>query len=274
VKTQVEGDNIRLGLTNIKYVGDKVAAAVVRNRPYANYAELAAKVKENGSGMNTRMLDSMNKIGASAFPDNPRRGDEREYFYEYLQIPAFEVKDLDPQVKYRMREVEDYDEEDTFAVLATVRKITRKDGWARVEVIDNTGTASIFAPQDIPMETGQMYAILVSNNRIARYLTMDELHDGVTTEFSRWLHGELPPPENEGFYRVVSFRTRMTKANKKMADIVLQDHLGHLMSAMVWPDNPYNKTYTKAFSKCSSKRSMQFEFGETETGGLFVKDIK
>lgn len=274
IKTEVQGDAVRLGLTNIKFVGDKVAAAVVRERPFANYAELEVSVSaKNGNGLNARMLGAMNKVGAAAFDDNPRRGDERDYFYEYLQIPAFEVKDLDPQVKYRLRDIEDYDEDDTFAILAKVRKITKKDGWCRIDVIDETGSTGIFAPPDIPMETGQMYAILVSSNRIARYLTMDELHGGVSTEFSRWLHGELPPPEEEGYYRVVSFRTRMTKANKKMADIVLQDHLGHLSSAMVWPDTPRSRMYTKAFSKCVSSRSMKFELGETETGGIYVKDI-
>ena len=154
-----------------------------------------------------------------------------------------------------------------------VRSIKKGDGWARVDVIDETGSAGIFANQDVQMEKGQLYAILVSNNRVARYLTMDELVGGAETQFSKWLHGELPDiPENKSL--VISFKTRITKAGKKMADIVFIDHLNQLNSAMVFPDNGRERMYSKAFARCKPGFLLDIEMGETESGTLFVKDIK
>jgi len=267
LRISIEDDAIRLGLTNIKYIRDKVGSAIMQNRPFANYAELEACTAEKGSGMNSRMLMAMNKVGAAWFPDNPRRGDERDHFYEYLQIPAFEQKDLEPSVKVKFRELDEYEEKGVFPILAMVRGIKRGEGWARVEVVDETGSAGIFTDVNTQLETGQMYAILVGSNRIVRFMTMDELYEKVPTEFSKYLYdeiGEIP----EDHYRVISFKTYVTKAGKKMAHTVLMDHIGHLHFVMGFPQM-YNKLYVRA----REGQIIKPDIRETEDGSLFIKEI-
>ena len=271
-KTEIQGDAIRLGLTNIKFIGEKVADALIAKRPFANYEHLQVVSDEKGTGVNSRALWAMNQVGAAAFPDNPPKGTERENFYEFLQIPAFETKELEPSVVVKMRDIDDFDEESVFPILGVVRNIKVGDGWARIDVLDETGSCGIFTDPETPMEKGQMYAILVANNRVARYLTMDELYAGVNTEFSKYLYDKVALPE-EGSYHVISFRTRVTKANKKMADIVALDHLGNLYGAMVFPDNERSKNYTRAFVKCKAGGSVKMVLAETESGSLFVKEI-
>jgi DNA polymerase-3 subunit alpha len=268
LKIAIQNDAIRLGLTNIKYIQDKTGQALIEHRPFPNYAALQAKAMEKGSGINSRMIMAMNAIGAAVFDDNPKRGDERDNFYEYLQIPAFEVKDLEPTVKFKFRPLDEYGENECFPVLAMVRGIKRGEGWARVEVVDETGSAGIFADQDTLMETGQMYAILVANNRVARFMTMDELNDRVATEFSRYMYDEVPEME-EGEYRVISFKKYVTKAGKVMAHLVLLDHLGKLDFVMAFP-----MMYKDAYLKCPEGRVVKLEVKETSEGGtLFIDKI-
>jgi DNA polymerase-3 subunit alpha len=266
LKISIQGEAIRLGLTNIKFIRDKVGAAILSNRPFANYAELEEKTMERGSGMNSRMLQAMNAVGAAVFEDNPKRGNERDNFYEYLQIPAFEQKSLEPSVKFKFRPLDEYGENEVFPILAMVRGIKRGDGWARAEVLDETGSAGIFTDVDTLLETGQMYAILVANNRIARYMTMDELHDRVNTEFSRFLYDDLPEM-NEGEYRIISFKKYVTKAGKKMAHLVTMNHLGHLEFVMAFPT-----MYREAFIKCPEGKIVKLEIKETNDGGTLFLD--
>jgi DNA polymerase-3 subunit alpha len=268
LKIAIQGDAIRLGLTNIKFIQDKTGQALIDHRPFQNYAQLMDKAMEKGSGINSRMLMAMNAIGAAVFSDNPKRGDERDNFYEYLQIPAFEVKDLEPTVKFKFRPLDEYGENEVFPVLAMVRGIKRGEGWARVEVVDETGSAGIFADQDTLLETGQMYAILVANNRVARFMTMDELNDRVSTEFSRYMYDEVPEMQ-EGEYRVISFKKYVTKAGKVMAHLVLLDHLGKMDFVMAFP-----AMYKDAYLKCPEGRVVKLEVKETNEGGtLFIDKI-
>ena len=268
LRIRIEGNAIRLGLTNIKYIRDKVGNAILENRPFENYADLEAKVMQKGSGMNSRMLMALNAIGAAVFEDNPKTGNERDNFYEFLNIPAFEQKDLEPKVKIKFRDLDEYEEKAVFPVLAMVRGIKRGDGWARVEVVDETGSAGIFANADTPMETGQMYAILVGNNRVVRYMTMDELHEKINTEFSKYLYDEIPEiPEDK--YRVISFKLYTTKAGKKMAHMIFMDHLGQLHFVMAFPT-----MYMQAYLKCREGAVIDALVAETEDGSKFLKELR
>lgn len=267
LRISIEGDSIRLGLTNVKYIRDKVGSAILEHRPFDTYADLEAKVMEKGSGMNTRMLQALNAVGGAVFDDNPKTGTERDNFYEYLNIPSFEQKDLEPRVRVKFRDLDEYEEKAVFPVLAMVRGIKRGDGWARVEVVDETGGAGIFANQDIPLETGQMYAILVGNNRIVRYMTMDELYNKINNEFTNYLYDEIPEiPEDH--YRVISFKVYVTKAGKKMGHMVFMDHLGQLHFVMAFPT-----MYKDAYIRCREGAVIKALVAETDDGSKFLKEL-
>lgn len=268
LKIEIQGDAIRLGLTNIKYIRDKVGSALIEHRPFADYAELEAKVMEKGSGLNSRVLMALNAIGGAYFEDNPKTGNERDNFYEFLSIPSFEQKDLEPSVKIKFRELDEYEEKAVFPVLAMVRGVKRGDGWARVEVVDESGSAGIFANADIPLEIGQMYAILVGNNRVIRYMTMDELYNKINNEFTNYLYDEIPEIPEE-HYRVISNKLYVTKAGKKMAHMVFMDHLGELHFVMAFPT-----MYMPAYLHCREGAVVDAVVAETEDGSKFLKELK
>lgn len=265
---QIEGDSIRLGLTTIKYISDNVGERIIAHRPYKSFAHLKELAAVKGSGINKRAIDAMDLIGAATFPDNPKRGNERDYFYEYLKIPAFETKSLDPKIGYKIRTFDEYEETGVFPVLGMVRKIKRGTGWARVEMVDETGSAGIFADQNIPLESGQMYVALVADNRIVRYMTLEEVTERTSGAFTDYLYdecGEIP----EDHFKVIAFRSYVTKAGKKMAYTVLLDHLGQLYHMMAFP-----QMYMQAFAHCRDGAIINAVVEELKDGGYCIKEFK
>jgi DNA polymerase-3 subunit alpha len=85
----LEGDAIRFGLGNVKYISEGIAKKILAKKPFSSYEDFIEFTSKKGSGVNSRAVDALNKIGAAAFTDNPRTGNEREFLYEYLNIPEF-----------------------------------------------------------------------------------------------------------------------------------------------------------------------------------------
>ena len=263
----IESDGaIRLGLTNIKYVGESAAIKVLKGVPYSNYTELTERAAAKGSGISKRILDCMNAVGAAAFEDNPLVGNERDNLYEYLKIPNFAATTVPHVVKTKLRPIEDYDAKGVFPIMGIVRKVDRKTGWARVDVLDESGSKGIFAAQDIPLESGQMYCILVADNRVARYVTAQELSDKINTPWINYLYDDIPELQEDEYF-VVSLRSRRTKAGKKMGDMVALDHTGKMFSALVWPSS-WDAVRVKFREGVKAK----IKFKETEEGAFFVDD--
>lgn len=264
----IQDGGIRFGLSNVKFISDNLGKKIIEYRPFQNYAEFADKVMEKGSGLNSRVLSSLNAIGGAAFLDNPRRGDERNNFYEYLNIPAFETKDLPPKVKSQFRPLEDFEEKGCFAVLGMVKGIKRGQGWSRIEMVDETGTAGIFHTENTPIEPGNMYAMLVADNRVARYVSMDELENHTGNSFVKFLYKTSFPDLTDNFYHVVAFQSHETKAGKKMAYIVLCDEEKNMIRALAFP-----QMFHKAYGKMKEGATVGCEFGQTDDGTIFINVI-
>ncbi len=268
INNRVEDGAIRMGLSSIKYISGKVGNKIIDNGPYPSYERLLEISQTKGSGINSRAIDAMNKIGAAAFEDNPRTGDERSNFYEYLNIPAFESKDLDPHVKLQFRNLTEYTEDEAFVVCAMVYNIKVGHGWALVEMVDESGSAGSFASQNIPIEKGKMYVMLISNNRIARYITTDDILNGQGGSFGKYLEKETLDLK-DGEYRCISFNTRHTKKGEKMGEAIFTDADKNLTSAMV-----FASMIDKAMIPCATAAKVKVQFAETRGGAYWVKDIK
>jgi DNA polymerase-3 subunit alpha len=264
----IEEESIRFGLANIKFISDNLGSRLIEARPFENYAALVDKVMEKGNGLSTRVLAALNAVGAATFPDNPKRGDERNNFYEYLNIPAFENPDIPPGVKAQFRPLEDFEETGCFAVLGMVKGIKRGTGWSRIEVVDETGTAGIFHTENTPIEPGAMYAMLVADNRVARYVTVDELTRGSNNTFVKHLFTKSYKDVTEGFYRVISFQSHKTKAGKNMAYLVLSDGEKNLTRVLAFP-----QMFHKAYGSCKEGSTVEAEFGNTEDGTVFLREV-
>lgn len=268
IDNQIEGDGIRLGLSSIKYISGKVGAKIVEGSPYKSYEQLVEYSRIKGSGINSRAIEAMNKVGAAVFDDNPRTGNERDNFYEYLDIPAFDSKGLEPYIKAQFRDLDEYVDDETFVICAMVRNLVVKDHWARVDVVDETGSAGIFTDPSTPLEKGKMYVILVSNNRVARYITTDDIVEGKGGALTKFLEKQRLDLD-EGQYRCISFKTRKTKAGSRMGEAILTDADKNLVPIMV-----FNNMLDRASIPLAASAKIKPEFAETRSGGIYLKDIR
>ena len=263
----IEGDGIRFGLADIKFISTNLATKLIAQRPYANYAELEAKVKEKGNGLNVRVLTSMNAIGAATFPDNPKRGDERHYFYEYLNIPAFRIPDMPDGVRAQFTPLNQFREGDTCAVMGMVKNVKRGQGWSRIEIVDETGEASFFHKEDTLVSPGNFYAMLIANKRLARYVEISDFTRDANNTFVRYMYTKKFAQLTEGFYYVVSNQTRKTKAGKNMADLVLADEEKNLYPVLVFP-----QMFHKAYGFCKEGAIIEATLKQTQDGDSYFLD--
>lgn len=266
---KIEGDAIRFGLTNIKYVAEKTADNLMSYRPFRDYAALQAKVEEKNSGLNSRCLQGLNAVGAAKFDDNPLRGDERDNFYEFLGIPSFSNKELPPRIRSQIRPIDEFDEKGCFVIMGMVRKVVRKDHWARVEILDESGTAGIFHDYATPIEPGNMYAILVADNRVARFVKVDDIVPRSQNTFVQHLAATGYPDLTDGFYKVIAFESRTTKAGKKMAYMVFSDAEKNLIRVMAFASQ-----YVKAYSKCRDGQVVYPTLKQTDEGAYFIENVE
>lgn len=268
IQSDEDGEFIRFGLSNIKYISGKIGNRLLEKRPFSNYKELYDVVTTKGSGLSTRVLSSLNAIGAAAFDDNPRTGNERDNFFEYLNIPAFQTKDLSPKMKAQFRPLDEFSQEETFVSVGMVRGIKTGPGWARIEIVDETGSAGVFTNEHTAIETGQMYVFLIGNNRVARYISVDDLVNDKGADFQEFLEAIEFPDIPEGMLRVVSFVSRTTKAGRKMAHVVFADGEKNLETAMVFPQQ-----FMKAYARCREGAVVDVQLALTKEGSVFVENV-
>ena len=263
----IQGNSIRFGLSNIKFISDNIGSKITALRPFKSYKDFTEKSSVKGSGINSRAVDSLNMIGAAAFPDNPRKGNENENLYEYLGIPKFDTGKLSPAIKSQVDPLEEFLEEGCFVLLAMVKSIKKGQGWSRVELVDDTGSVGIFHSENTQIETGMMYFFLVGDNRIHKYVTIDEVVNKTDEPFVQWLYRDKLKIDS-GKRLVLDFTPYKTKQNKMMAHIILSDSDKNLERVIAFP-----KLYTKVLGKMRTGFICDPAIAQMEDGTLFVKEV-
>jgi DNA polymerase III subunit alpha len=263
----IQGNSIRFGLSDIKYISDNIGSKIKALRPFKSYEDFKEKVGTKGSGINSRAIDSLNMIGAAAFTDNPRKGSESENLYEYLGIPKFDTGKLSPTIKSQVNPLVDFLEEGCFVLLAMVKSIKKGPTWSRVELVDDTGSIGIFHEVNTKIETGMMYFFLVGDNRIHKYVTIDDVVNKTDEPFVHWLYKDKLKIDT-GKRLVLDFTHYKTKANKMMAHIILSDADKKLERVIAFP-----KLYTQVLGKMQAGSICDPAIAKMDDGTLFIKEV-
>lgn len=250
----IEGESLRMGLAGVKFISNTLADRIIAERPYVDYADFKEYVLRKGSGLNTRVLSSLNYFGGASFPDNPVREDFRDYLYEYLGIPAFDNKLITERMREQLRPLEEYSDDETFLCMGMVKAVKRGEGWARVDMLDSTGSAGAFTEQDTEIVKGQMYLFLIGNNRIIKYILLDgesDASEDVIIDFLRRpVLNEIVP----GQYKILAAQKRKTKNGGNMAYLVVGDSDKNLKTLLVF-NNEFDKV--RAMCKLGSVRAIE-----------------
>ena len=263
----LQEDGIRFGLAEVKFISDSIANKIIEKRPYKDYAEFIDKASKKGSGINSRAISALNSIGGAAFLDNPRQGNEKDNYYEYLGIPTFNLTGIPPRIKAQARPIQDFDDLGSFVMFGMVKSIKRGSGWARVELVDETGSIGLFHTEQTQIETNQMYFILVGDNRIARYIKVSDIDPKSDDLFVDYLYRkEYDLEEDE--YIVVNFTPYTTKAGKTMSHIVLSNKDKELTRVIVFPT-----MYKMSLAKMREGMKCKVVLSKLDDGTLNVKEI-
>ena len=264
----LQNNKIVFGLAEVKFISDSIASKVMALRPFKTYADFIDKASKKGSGINSRAISALNAIGGAAFDDNPRTGNEKDNYYEYLGIPSFNLTGIPPRIKSQARPIEEFEDLGSFVMFGMVKSIKRGNGWARVELVDETGSVGLFHNEQTQIETGQMYFILVGDNRIASYIKISDMDPKSTNSFVDYLYKkEYDLDEDE--YIVVNFTPYVTKAGKTMSHIVLANKDKELTRVIVFPS-----AYKMSLAKMREGMKCKVVLSKLDDGTLMVKEIK
>lgn len=264
IDRDTNGDHIRLGLSQIKFIGEKTARPVVEKGPFDSYEHFLEK-----TGASVRITKALNAVGAASFPDNPLTGHERENFFTYLSIPAFETKDVDPRTFAQFRPLIDYTEDETFICMGIVGGEKKGPGWRLVDIVDESAVTGAFVSPDAEVVIGEVYIFLIANNSIVEFMTTSELNSDLQIPLRMFLNAErLKVPEDR--LKILSFTHRSTKndRNKKIGTLVLTDEEKNLETALVWPSD-----FMKAYSKCKPGAVLDIRLAESDDGTVFLRSI-
>jgi DNA polymerase-3 subunit alpha len=264
---KIEGKGIRFGLAAIKWLSEGVAGKIIAGRPFESKEQFKKFAIQKGSGINSRAVEALDLIGALTFEDNPR--DEvkvRENLYEYLNLP--ELNTSVPQHYYAYIDlVEDFDEQGVFVLLGIAKNIKRGKGWSRVEIMDSTGVIGIFDDEETKIEPGRTYLILSGANRISEAIPIDELKEHKDNPLIKFLNYKQIPFANDEHF-VLSFTPRVTKAGKRMANMIVADSSREMTAVMVFPT-----MFSTGYMKCQPGKVTKINFGETKEGTITLKEV-
>lgn len=267
IEFSLQGNSIRFGLADIKFISESISNKLIAARPFKNYQELLEFSQKRGSGVNSRAIAALNAIGGAAFDDNPRSGDESQNYYEYLNIPKFDVKGITPFIKSQVSPLEDFTEDGCYVLMAMVKSIKKGNGWSRVELVDDTGAIGIFHTENTQIETGNMYFFLVGDNRIHRYVTIEEVVERKPDPFIEFLYME-DTLAGEGEKYVVDFTNYKTKAGKMMAHVIVAKGNKEMTRLIVFP-----KIYPQALGKMKAGTIVDLNIGKLDDGTLTVRSV-
>ena len=261
------GNSIRFGLSDIKFISESISNKLIAARPFSSYQELIDFSKARGSGVNSRAISALNLIGAASFEDNLRTGDESENYYEYLNIPKFDVKGLKPFVRSQVSPLEDFTEDGCYVLMAMVKSIKKGTGWSRIELVDDTGAIGIFHTENTQIETGNMYFFLVGDNRIHRYVTISDVVDRKPDPFIEFLYMDNTLA-GEGEKYVVDFTNYKTKAGKMMAHVIVAKGNKEMSRLIAFP-----KIYAQVLGKMKAGKIVDVQIGKLDDGTLTVRSV-
>lgn len=279
VKFSIEGNDIRMGLSNIKGISDITGAKLVDKAPYKSYEELTEWVATKGNGLTTRALTGLNAIGGARFEDNPLHGNERSNFYEFLGIPEFDLGSVPPVVRSQLTPIKEekdqdgnivtygYEEKGVYLIRGMVRDIMRRDTWARVDILDNTGNVGIFTDENTEISNG-LHVFLVADNRIALYCKDEDLIENKSDPFVKYLYELDYPDMPDSMRKVVWFNPRKSKAGKDFANMIVADNQKNLTSVIV-----FDKVFKKAALKCTPGAVVDVELERMKDGTITLRNI-
>jgi len=261
---EVVDGKILYGLQKVKYLSDVTASIIIRHRPYQSQKDFDDLVYAKGSGINTRIASTLRAVGATL---EPKTGEEGNNYYEYLGIPKFDLEAIPATLRESVMRSDEIDEAGISILLGLAKDIVRKNGWCRVEFVDEGGGFSGFTSPSTQIEKGQMYLVMKAGSSISRYIAATELKDMKGDALVKYLKGKVTLAHKE--YYVISANYRRSKAGKDYAELVLANSKGELRKVMA-----FSKQFVHALAHGKPGNKVSLSVGTMDDGTLVLRSIK
>jgi hypothetical protein len=112
-----------------------------------------------------------------------------------------------------------------------------------------------------------MYLILAAENRISRFIPIDELEERKDDALVRFLEAEeIKVPDNKRV--VLAFNALRTKAGKPYCHVVVANNKKEMERVIA-----FTKNYPKALNFCKTGAVVQLSLAPLDDGGHYIKDI-
>ena len=264
IYTSIEGDAIRMGLSDIKYVSPKTAQRYIDARPFRTNADVESFTFTKGSGVTRSQLSAMALVGA--LPDKMEDPEAvKPYLYEYLNLPELAIS-IPGHWPALMTTANAFDDKGAHIMMGIVTDVRRGDGWSLISVMDKTGTFGVFDSEDSIIVKGQSYLFLIGANRIASAVP---LSDGIPKNNGLvwWMDQLEVCAPNERF--VLSFSRRKTKRGENMGTLIVSTH-----DKDIYPVTVFSSMFPVAHAKLTPGTSHRMICEEGRDGGMILKSVE
>lgn len=244
VRYEAKNGVIYMGLANIRNISETLATRIIHMREsgpkketdkchcighgvFESYEDLKERFLAKKSGISTRVLESLDKVGALRFHDHEVFEDEiKENFYEYLGIVNFDSAIVTPKMKERITPLIDFESKKTNGIMTVIVKDIVIKGWIRVDCVDESGSAGFFVGEDHGFRKGQAYLIAVAKGNIIASMDLSKFN--INNPMVKYLRGEY----SKDTY-LIAAKTRITQSGNEMASMLFS-YEGKLNEATVW----------------------------------------
>jgi hypothetical protein len=151
--------------------------------------------------------------------------------------------------------------------MGVIKNIKRGKGWSRVEIMDSTGLVGIFDDEETKIEAGKTYVMAVATNRIMEAIPVEEVKDSLSNPLIKFLNYKTLPYGLEEHY-VLSFKPRVTKSGKKMANMIVVDANREMKPIVIFPAK-----YSEGFMKCEPGKAKKMTFEITKDGTEVLREV-
>ena len=107
----------------------------------------------------------------------------------------------------------------------------------------------------------------VASNRIMEAVTIDEIKESLSNPLIKFLNYKTLPYGNEEHY-VLSFKPRVTKTGKKMANMIVADANRDMKSIVIFPTK-----FSEGYMKCEPGRAKKMAFEKTKDGTEILREV-
>lgn len=247
----IQGDQIRYGLSNIKGLGVITVKEIISKQPFDSFEDFISKVERRKC--NAKAVEVLTKVGAfNSFADFEPVPMDSESFYQLTGWPEIEEEGLGIATV----SCDSYNPQMVQIIRALVKEVKFNPRYTKVELEDSTGKLVLFASPGLKPQEGKIIYGLAHDKNLLNLINSDELKTKLETDslgkFEYYLFGQIFDGEEVVYdYGVGKFfhpkvlimplaiRRFTTKKGRRMATIIATD--GDITEKIVVFPNEYAK---------------------------------